>query len=81
VTTYTTVDDGYEVNVFKSFESLWNSVSNEHRHSDKDAPLYLDEDESMPLTKAVLRETLKQSRLAWIYEPGQGDWTLRIQAH
>ena len=47
---YTVVDEGYDVDVFRSFESLWKSVSQCHRRTDNDSPLWMDDDESVRLT-------------------------------
>lgn len=77
---YTVVDGGYHVEVFKSFETLWESVRQGHRHTDADSPLWLDENESVPLTKATLRKELKEQGYACVSEDGYGaDWTLKIQ--
>lgn len=79
--TYTTVDDGYDVDLYKSFDALWDAASGAHRQTDEDEPLYLDGSEETKLTKAALRAELKQHRRAYIYESGQNDWTLKINAH
>ena len=78
---YTAVDDGYDVAIHKSFVSLWKYVNTAHFHTDDDEQLWLDADESVPLTKASLRKELANSSFARIYESGRNDWTFKIQKH
>jgi hypothetical protein len=77
---YTVVDDGYDVDVFKSFEALWKSVSQCHRRTEDNTPLWLDESESVRLTKSEFRRELSEHGCARIFEDGYGsDWTLKVQ--
>jgi len=78
---YTSVDDGYDVELYKSFESLWKAASGAHRHTEYDEPLWLDANESVRLTKTALRKELASGPWVWIYESGQNDWTLKLQKH
>lgn len=80
MTLYTVVDDGYYVEVFRSFEEMWKSVSQCHIHTDKNSPLWLDESESIRLTKAMLLKELHEQGCVCIFEEGQfGDWTIKVQ--
>lgn len=80
---YTIVDDGYDVDVCKSFAALWNYIQGSaHRSTDSDTPLYLGSGDTVPLTKAALRQALAEiGGTAWVYEEDADDWTLKIQAH
>ncbi len=77
---YTVVGEGYDVDVFRSFESLWKYVSQCHRRTDNDSPLWMDDDESVKLTKDKLREEITRNGYANISEEGYGgDWTIKIK--
>lgn len=69
---YSTVDDGYEVEIHRSLASLWSSVKGENR--------FLDRDRDVPLTEKKLAAALRKGT-AWIYEDGDGDWFVKIQRH
>lgn len=77
---YTTVDEGYDVQVYTSFAALWRDVSTCRYHTELDEPLYLDSSEETKLTQAALKKEL-ESGAAYIYESNRGDWTLKVERH
>jgi hypothetical protein len=69
---YTTVDEGYQVDVCASFESLWRGLEKEGCCING----------AGRLTKAALKRALSADGMARIYEsPESSDWKLKIQKH
>jgi hypothetical protein len=73
MSTYTTVDEGFTVDIYKSFVSLWKDIDGND--------YYLEADNQKPLTKALLKEELKEFNMARLYQEDSNDWTLKIQIH
>lgn len=72
MTIYTVVDEGYDVDVFRTFEALWARYEN--------ADTFLDDYLERPLTKSALRAELRKSGEARLYEV-EGDWKYKVVAH
>jgi hypothetical protein len=72
MTLYSTVDEGYEVEIHRSLASLWSSVKGENR--------FLDRAGRTPLNEKTLAAALRQGT-ARIYEDEARDWCVKIQRH
>lgn len=73
MSTYTSVDEGFTVDIYKSFASLWKDIDGND--------YYLEADNQKPLTKSLLKEELKEFNMARLYQEDSNDWTLKIQIH
>lgn len=69
---YTVVDEGYEVDVFRTFEALWARYEN--------ADTYLDDYCQRPMTKSSLRAELRKNGEARLYEE-ENDWKYKVVVH
>lgn len=70
---YTTLDDEYNVWVYKSFNKLWNAIKSDYSDG------YLCEDN--PLTKKSLQLELQTYSVARIYNEDETSWLLKIELH
>jgi hypothetical protein len=73
MTTFTTVDEGFMVSIYPSFEKMWLWVNEDD--------VYLEADNQTPLTKRSLKAELKEFGTARIFKEDCTDWTLKIQKH
>lgn len=74
---FTTVDESYSVQVFRTFAALWDHVVG----ASTGRPQLLGQGEGAPrLTKAALKAELATG-VARVYNDGDEDWVVRIQSH
>ncbi|MBU2721809.1 hypothetical protein [Acidithiobacillus ferridurans] len=74
---YTIVDEGYNVKVFKSFESLWTFAG-------PCSSRWLDEAKTVKLTQTALRKELREQGCAFLFDDRYCDdygWVYKIQKH
>lgn len=69
---FTVVDEGYEVEVYRSFTSLWHMVNSNYPTAT------LDQKGNTRLTRAALQRELRQG-IAWVYAGDDSDWYIKIQ--
>jgi hypothetical protein len=74
---YTVVDEGYEVDVYRSLKGLTDSVSS--------SSLYVyqedNEDAEVEATPAAIRKALRAHGEALLSDDGGRDWRYKIQKH
>jgi hypothetical protein len=77
---YTTVDDDYNVWVYKSFNKLWDAIKSDFTDA-YHFPYGEHNEELTPLTKKSLQIELQTYSVARIYDEDETSWLLKIELH
>jgi hypothetical protein len=77
---YTTVDDGYDVEVFTSVKKMADYIKG--MVSSPGEKLFFDDYQGEEFSTSALRKKLKTDCIVWIYkEDCEGDWIVKIHSH